>query len=169
MCMKTYIDSEKLYQILCDLQQDVGTALSCTESSVFIGDIGGKPIMVTVMSKREAESEHGYSSVDPAYKCVTKEDCVVRNSDLTHPTCNEGINYGVWYSARLLDKNLELLDTDLVLLSLSRDSFRTSHLINNPTLAYVIEVITRSKLEGDYIDAFMLVSNQQDKGIKHED
>ena len=52
------INVERIRSIIKDLGND--TAGSCCECSVFIGEIDGKPIRISVMSKHEAEEAHDY-------------------------------------------------------------------------------------------------------------
>lgn len=62
------IDGEKLKEILKDLANDVGGM--CAQSSVFIGEIEGRPIRVSAMSKEEAEEEHDFEGTDATYQCL---------------------------------------------------------------------------------------------------
>lgn len=58
----------RLERLLEELSRDVGG--SCFEASVFIGEIKGKPIRLTVMSKSEARESHDYSGVLPEHECI---------------------------------------------------------------------------------------------------
>lgn len=55
------INTEKLLRILKELEQDVNDVCMCVESGVFIGEINGKPVKLTVMTSDEAIEAHYYA------------------------------------------------------------------------------------------------------------
>lgn len=52
------INVDKFDSILVELATDVGGM--CCESAVFIGEINGKPVRLSVMSLDQAEEDHDY-------------------------------------------------------------------------------------------------------------
>ncbi len=57
-----YIDSKKMEDIINKLSASIYDygVISCPASSVFIGEIDGRPIRLTVMTKDYAKEEHEY-------------------------------------------------------------------------------------------------------------
>lgn len=58
----------KFENLIEELSRDVGG--SCCEASVFIGEIKGKPVKLTVMSKSEARESHDYNGVLSEHDCI---------------------------------------------------------------------------------------------------
>lgn len=56
------ISVEKLSDIIKKLEE--GTKDCCIESAVFIGEVNGKPIRLSVLQKSEAEDVYGYEPSD---------------------------------------------------------------------------------------------------------
>ncbi len=61
------INTNKLESILTNFSNDIDGIT--VERSVFIGEINGKPVQITVMSKSEAQIEHDYEGTRPEYDC----------------------------------------------------------------------------------------------------
>ena len=62
------IRQEKLKTLLTELAKETGGR--CLESSVFIGEIAGKPVKVTVVAYEEARECHDYDGTDDRYNCI---------------------------------------------------------------------------------------------------
>jgi len=55
-------------KLVQDLAKTTGS--TCLESSVFIGEVSGKPVRLTVMTYEEAVAEHGYDPAHTGFFCV---------------------------------------------------------------------------------------------------
>jgi hypothetical protein len=62
------IDTDKLEMVIANLAKL--TKGACCSSSVFIGEISGKPIRLEVMLVSEAEDECDYEGINPKFMCV---------------------------------------------------------------------------------------------------
>jgi len=62
------LNSVKLEEIILELLDDV--KYSCVESSVFIGEIKGRPIQISVFKKSEAVDMHYYEGLEDKYTCL---------------------------------------------------------------------------------------------------
>jgi len=62
------VDLEKLTSKIKELSKD--TKGFCLESAVFIGEINGNPIRLSVMQKSEADDEYGYEGIDNRHNCI---------------------------------------------------------------------------------------------------
>lgn len=62
------IDNEKLQKIIKQMSKE--TSGMCAETSVFIGEINGKPIRLSVMTSNEAEEEHYFEGFKDKFVCI---------------------------------------------------------------------------------------------------
>lgn len=66
------INADKLKQVLEILNK--GTGGYCASSSVFIGEINGAPIQLTVMTTNEAQNEHDYAGTLADYLVIEEQE-----------------------------------------------------------------------------------------------
>lgn len=62
------VDAIKLEGVLRKLAKDVGGY--CCDASVFIGEIDGKPVYLTVYERSEAEDCHDYEGTRDKHNCI---------------------------------------------------------------------------------------------------
>lgn len=70
------INVDKFYQVLNELNKDIFDygGISCPSASVFIGEINGNPVRLTVMTEKEATEEHDY-------ECTNDDHLILEETD----------------------------------------------------------------------------------------
>lgn len=64
--MKTNL--QKLERLVQEFADDV--SVRCLETSAFIGEVDGKLILLSVMTKEEATDRHDFEEIDSLHKCI---------------------------------------------------------------------------------------------------
>ncbi len=64
--MKTNL--QKFEQLVQEFAEDVSGR--CLETSAFIGEVDGKLIRLSVMTKKEAIDQHDFEEINALYNCI---------------------------------------------------------------------------------------------------